>query len=247
MDGFSSATGAFRPQEQVSLRNIGDEIHMSRATLSLDGPLYDYLLDVSTREPALLKKLRAETASLPLANMQISPEQGQFMGLLVELICARRALEIGVFTGYSSLCVALALPVDGELIACDFDANWTAIAQRYWREAGVASKIDLRLAPALDTLDDLLESGNAGSFDFAFIDADKESYDAYYERALRLMRVGGLIAIDNVLWHGAVADSKHNDSETQAIRALNEKLHGDERVSLSLVPIGDGLTLARKR
>ena len=220
---------------------------MSRATLSLDGPLYDYLLDVSTREPAVLARLRAETAPLPLANMQIGPEQGQFMGLLVELIRARRALEIGVFTGYSSLCVALALPVDGELIACDVDANWTAIARRYWLEAGVASKIDLRLAPALDTLDDLLNSGNAGSFDFAFIDADKESYDAYYEHALQLMRAGGLIAIDNVLWHGAVADSSYNDSETQAIRALNEKLHGDERVSLSLVPIGDGLTLARKR
>ena len=220
---------------------------MSRATLPLDGPLYDYLIKVSTREPAVLRKLRTETASLPLANMQTGPEQGQFMSLLVELMGARRALEIGVFTGYSSLCIALALPTDGQLIACDIDADWTSIAQRYWREAGVASRIDLRLAPANETLDDLLNSGNAGSFDFAFIDADKESYDAYFESTLKLLRGGGLIAIDNVLWHGAVADPSRNDSETQAIRALNEKLHGDERVSLSLVPIGDGLTLARKR
>jgi caffeoyl-CoA O-methyltransferase len=179
--------------------------------------------------------------------MQIAPEQGQFMALLVELLGVRKALEIGTFTGYSALVVALAMPVDGRLIACDVSEEWTAIGRRYWEEAGVADKIDLRLGPALATLDELLAAGAEESFDFAFIDADKTGYDDYYERSLRLLRPGGLIAIDNVLWNGNLYDLSIDDPDTVAIRALNEKLHTDERVSLSLVPIGEGLTLARKR
>lgn len=179
--------------------------------------------------------------------MQIAPEQGQFMALLVQLLGATKTLDIGVFTGYSSLSVALALPPNGKIIACDVSEDDTAIARRYWRAAGVADKIDLRLAPALDTLDELLASGQAGTFDFAFIDADKRNYDAYYERSLQLIRPGGLIAIDNVLWAGRVADPQEQDNQTNTIRAFNEKLHHDERVTLSLVPIADGLTLALKR
>jgi caffeoyl-CoA O-methyltransferase len=179
--------------------------------------------------------------------MQISPEQGQFMRLLIQLIGAKKTLEVGVFTGYSSLSVALALPADGKIIACDVSEEFTAIARRYWQEARVAEKIDLRLAPALETLDELLATGQAKTFDFAFIDADKENYDAYYERSLQLIRPGGLIAIDNVLWSGRIADPHIQDESTQAIRALNQKLRNDERVTLSLIPIGDGLTLALKR
>lgn len=192
-------------------------------------------------------KLRQETASHPRSTMQISPEQGQFMRLLVQLIGAKKTLEVGVFTGYSSLSVALALPDDGKIIAADVSEEFTAIARRYWQEAGVADKIDLRLAPGLETLDRLLATGQAETFDFAFIDADKENYDGYYERSLQLLRPGGLIAIDNVLWSGQVADPENQDESTQSIRALNEKLHHDERVTLSLVPIADGLTLAIKR
>ncbi|HEY9799780.1 MAG TPA: class I SAM-dependent methyltransferase [Leptolyngbyaceae cyanobacterium] len=220
---------------------------MSAQTIGLDKQLYDYLLTTSIREPEILGKLRQETANHPYARMQISPEQGQFMRLLIQLLGAKKTLEVGVFTGYSSLSVALALPADGKIIACDVSAEFTAIARRYWQQAGVADKIDLRLAPAVVTLDALLTDGQAGTFDFAFIDADKENYDAYYERALQLVRPGGLIAIDNVLWSGRVADFQIQDQSTQAIRALNEKLHDDERVTLSLVPIGDGLTLALKR
>ena len=220
---------------------------MSRQTLNLTDRLYDYLLGVSLREPPLLARLRDETAKVPMAVMQISPEQGQFMALLVELIGARRTLEVGTFTGYSALAVALALPPEGRVITCDINEEMTAIARRYWTEAGVAGKIDLRLAPAVDTLDGLLADGQAGQFDFAFIDADKTNYLAYYERTLGLLRSGGLIAVDNVLWNGAVADPKRQDDDTSAIRAFNEALHADERVSLSLLPIGDGLTLARKR
>ncbi len=179
--------------------------------------------------------------------MQIAPEQGQFMALLIQLIGATKTLEIGVFTGYSSLCVALALPPTGKIVACDVSEEYTAIARRYWQKAGVTDKIDLRLAPALETLDQLLASGQAETFDFAFIDADKENYDHYYERSLQLVRPGGLIAIDNVLWFGQVADPQVQDNNTLALRALNDKLHHDERVTLSLVPIGDGLTLALKR
>ncbi|BAZ50195.1 O-methyltransferase family protein [Nostoc sp. NIES-4103] len=220
---------------------------MSSQTINLDSQLYDYLLSTSVREPEILWRLRQETASHPRARMQISPEQGQFMRLLVQLIGAKKTLEVGVFTGYSSLSVALALPADGKIVACDVSEEFTAIARRYWQQAGVADKIDLRLAPGLETLDALLADGQAGTFDFAFIDADKENYDGYYERSLQLLRPGGLIAIDNVLWSGRVANPQIQDESTQAIRALNKKLHDDERVTLSLVPIGDGLTLALKR
>ncbi len=181
------------------------------------------------------------------SSMQIAPEQGQLMAWLVELIGARRTLEIGTFTGYSSLAVALALPEDGTLVACDRSEEWTTVARRYWEEAGVTQKIDLRLGPAIDTLDGLLREDGEESFDFAFIDADKISYEAYYERALRLLRTGGVVAVDNTLWSGRVADPGVRDESTEAIRAFNEKLHADTRVTLSLVPIGDGLTLARKR
>jgi predicted O-methyltransferase YrrM len=220
---------------------------MSKKTLGLDNQLYDYVLSVSLREPDVLQQLREETARLPMAMMQIAPEQGQFMALLVQLLGATKTLDIGVFTGYSSLCVALALPPDGKIVACDISQQDTAIARRYWEAAGVADKIDLRLAPALETLDELLATGQAGTFDFVFIDADKRNYEEYYERSLQLIRPGGLIAIDNVLWSGRVADLQVQDARTQSIRAFNEKLHQDERVSLSLVPIADGLTLALKR
>ena len=220
---------------------------MSVATITMTEALYGYMLKATLREPELLARLRAETAALPSAGMQISPEQGQLMGLLVELIGARRALEIGVFTGYSSTVVALALPADGTLVACDVNADWTSVARRYWREAGVESKIELHVQPALQTLDALLARGQAGTFDFAFIDADKTGYDDYYERCLRLLRVGGLIAVDNTLWSGAVADEADQRESTRAIRALNAKITADARVTTSLIPIGDGLYLARKR
>ena len=222
-------------------------IFMSRQTLNLSDELYDYVLSVSLREPPLLARLREETAALPNSNMQISTEQGQFMALLAELLGARQVIEIGTFTGYSALAVARALPEDGRIIACDIDEETTAIARRYWEEAGVAEKIDLRLGPAVETIERLLADGKAGTFDFAFIDADKENYDAYFEGVLTLLRQGGLVLIDNVLWSGAVADLERQDKDTSAIRALNAKLHGDERVSLSLLPISDGLTLVRKR
>lgn len=220
---------------------------MSKRTIGLDEQLYSYLLSVSLREPEILQKLRQETANHPSGTMQISPEQGQFMRLLIQLIGAKKTLEVGVFTGYSSLSVALALPADGKIIACDVSEEFTAIARRYWQEAGVTNKIDLRLAPALKTLDNLLATEQAETFDFAFIDADKENYDGYYERSLQLIRPGGLIAIDNVLWSGRVADPQIHNESTQAIRTLNQKLRDDERVTLSLIPIGDGLTLALKR
>ncbi len=220
---------------------------MSSRTIAMTDKLYDYLLKVSLREPPLLAALRAETAKLPMAGMQISPEQGQFMALLAELIGARWAIEVGTFTGYSALCVAQALPPDGKLIACDISEEFTSVARRYWAKSGIADRIDLRLAPALDTLKSLLAGGGAGSFDFAFIDADKTQYDAYYEAILKLLRPGGLVTIDNVLWSGAVADGRKRDADTLALRALNEKLRTDKRITLSMLPIGDGLTLARKR
>jgi caffeoyl-CoA O-methyltransferase len=220
---------------------------MTKKTLGLNNQLYDYLLSVSLREPDILQQLREETAHLPNAMMQIAPEQGQFMALLVQLLSATKTLEVGVFTGYSSLCVALALPPNGKIVACDVSEEYTAMARRYWEAAGVADKIDLRLAPALETLDELLAAGLAGTFDFAFIDADKRNYEGYYERSLQLIRPGGLIAIDNVLWSGRVAEPQAQDNQTQVIRALNEKLHDDKRITLSMVPIADGLTLALKR
>jgi predicted O-methyltransferase YrrM len=220
---------------------------MSKQTLGLENHIYQYLLSVSIREPEVLTKLRQETAKHPRNIMQISPEQGQFMALLVQLMGAKKTLEIGVFTGYSSLVVALALPPEGKMVACDVSEEYTSIARSYWEQAGVADKIDLRIAPAIATLDQLIAAGETDTFDFAFIDADKSSYDDYYERALKLIRPGGLIAIDNVLWYGKVADSQIQDNRTKKLRALNEKIHQDERVTISMVPIADGLTLARKR
>jgi len=220
---------------------------MSSRTISVDDALYDYILGVSLRESNALVRLRAETKSLPDASMQISPEQGQFMTLLARLIGAQRAIEIGTFTGYSAICVASALPPGGVLVACDVSDEWTAIARRYWAEAGVEDRIDLRLGPALDTLDALVDEGGAGTYDLVFIDADKTGYANYYEGALTLLRPGGLICVDNVLWGGSVVNPAKQSDDTKAIRAFNEKLHNDERVDLSLVPIGDGLTLARKR
>lgn len=220
---------------------------MSRRTITITDPLYDYLLNATLREPELFRRLRAETAKLENAQMQISPEQGQFMRLLVELVGAGRALEIGTFTGYSALCIASALPPDGQLICCDVSAEWTAMARRYWQEAGLADKIDLRLGPGVKTLDSLLEQGEADAFDFAFIDADKENYDNYYERVLRLLRRGGLLALDNALSGGRVVKPKLDEVNARAIDALNRKIQRDERVTPSLVPVGDGLMLARKR
>ena len=220
---------------------------MTNRSIPLTDSLYEYLLSVSLREPELLLRLREETAALPNARMQISPEQGQFMALLARLLGAKRCLEVGVYTGYSSLSIALALPPEGRIVACDLSEPWTAIARRYWKEAGVEHRIDLRLGPALATLDSLLANGEAGGYDLAFLDADKEEYVAYYERALRLVRAGGLVIVDNTLWSGRVADPEVADADTVALRHFNEHLHRDERVDLSLVPIGDGLTLARRR
>ena len=220
---------------------------MSHFTIQVTSELHQYLQSVSVRDNDLLKALRAETAKEKLARMQISPEQGQFMALLIKLLGARRTIEVGVFTGYSALSVACALPENGQMIACDIDEGWTNIAQRYWEKAGVAHKIDLRLAPALETLDNLLLEGQQDQFDFAFIDADKENYQNYYERCLSLIRSGGLIAVDNVLWGGSVIKPEKQDIDTVCIRTFNEQLLRDERVDISLIPIGDGLTLARKR
>ncbi|MFN7087737.1 MAG: class I SAM-dependent methyltransferase [Burkholderiales bacterium] len=219
---------------------------MSRTTNALPDSIYQYLCAVSLREPAVLAELREVTRTLPRASMQLSPEEGQFIGLLVKMIGARKCLEVGVFTGYSSTCIALALPSDGKLIACDVSEEWTAIAHRYWEKAGVADKIDLRLAPGIEILDALLADGQAGTFDFAFIDADKGNYLNYYERALKLVRHGGLIGIDNTLWYGKPADPANHDPDTEAIREVNRRVHADARVMMSLVPIGDGLTLALK-
>jgi predicted O-methyltransferase YrrM len=220
---------------------------MSNTTLPLNEKLYRYLLDHSLRETELLRELREVTAQQEMSNMQIAPEQGQFMALLVELLGAERIIEVGTFTGYSALCMAQALPPQGELICCDLNREWTDIARSYWRKAGVEERIHLHLAPALDTLDRLLTEGEAGRFDLAFIDADKPNYLNYYERCLQLLRPGGLLLFDNTLWDGAVADPADQEPDTVAIRQLNQQLHQDERVSISLVPIGDGLTLARKR
>ncbi len=215
--------------------------------LPIGSELSAYMRRVALREPAILTRLREETARDPMERMQISPEQGQFMALLMHLMGARRTIEIGVFTGYSALAVALALPDDGHVVACDISEKWTSVARRYWREAGVAGKIDLQLRPALETLDELIAKGQAGNFDFVFIDADKENYANYYERSLALLRPGGLIAVDNVLWSGRVIDASANDADTRAIRAFNEKLMGDERVWLTMLPVRDGLTLACKK
>jgi predicted O-methyltransferase YrrM len=213
----------------------------------LPEPVERYVNEFITQETPVQRRLRAETATLPRARMQIGPDQGAILALLVRLIGARRALEVGTFTGYSALAVAAALPPDGRLITCDVSEEWTAVARRYWQEAGLAGRIDLRLGPAVETLAGLLREGGADTFDFAFIDADKESYDAYYEACLRLVRPGGLLAIDNVLWSGAVADPSQTDAETEALRALNRKVRDDPRVEACLLTVGDGVMLARKR
>lgn len=220
---------------------------MSNKSISVTDAIYGYLLSTSLREADVLKQLREETSHHIHHTMQIAPEQGQFMRLLVELIGAAKILEIGVFTGYSSISLALALPEQGRITACDINEDYTATARRYWQLAGVEDKIDLYLAPALDTLDKLIAEGHSGTYDMAFIDADKTSYDGYYERTLALLRTGGLLLIDNVLWNGQVVDSAFADEDTEAIRRLNEKIHADSRVSISLLPIADGLTLALKR
>ena len=219
---------------------------MSNKTLPLNNVLYEYILSVSLREPEVLARLRNESLQQSMSVMLSAPEQGQFMALLVQLLGARKCLEVGVYTRYSTLWVALALPPDGSVLACDISEQWSAIARRYWEQAGVSDRIELQLAPALETLDRQLEAGQAGSFDFAFIDADKENYINYYERTLQLLRSGGLMVIDNNLWSGSVADSTRQDAETCAIRSLNRHVHADHRVQISLLPVADGLTLARK-
>lgn len=221
--------------------------------IEVTAALTDYLCSVSLREEPVLAELRAETARLGgAARMQISAHQGQFMRLLAELVGVRRGIEVGTFTGYSALCTALAMPAEGRLVCCDVSEEWTAVGQRYWRRAGVEGKIDLRIAPAADTLDALAAAGGAGAYDWLFIDADKAAYETYYEKGLALLRPGGLVLVDNVLWDGDVARDPATldparDADTLALQAFNRKLHADRRVSLSLVPIGDGLTLARKR
>ncbi|MEG3438890.1 class I SAM-dependent methyltransferase [Pannus brasiliensis CCIBt3594] len=219
---------------------------MATQTLGLPPEFLEYYRSIACRESSILAELRRETGANPMAMMQIAPEQGQFMAFLVKLIGAKKTLEVGVFTGYSSLAVALALPEDGRVIACDVSEEYTTIARRYWEKAGVSGKIDLRVAPAVETLDNLLATGHGETFDFAFIDADKSNYDRYYEQSLELVRSGGVIAIDNVFWGGKVADAGTTDNRTKIIRSLNEKIHADKRVDISVVPIGDGLTLARK-
>lgn len=214
---------------------------------AFDERSYHYLLNNSVREPDVARRLREETQKHPHSQMQIGPDQGQFLQLLVQLLRARKTVEVGVFTGYSALWVALGLPDDGRIIACDVSEEYTAVARRYWQEAGVAKKIDLQLRPAVETLDELLNSGQAGTFDFAFIDADKTNYENYYERALKLIRTGGLIAIDNTIWSGRVANPAEQDADTVAIRNFNKKLYADERVTLVMLTVGDGVTLALKR
>jgi predicted O-methyltransferase YrrM len=220
---------------------------MANTSIGLPPDVHDYLVTHGVREPEILRRLRDETALLPEHGMQIAPEQGALLAMLVELIGARRCLEIGTFTGYSSLIVALAMPPDGTIVCCDVSHEWTAVARRYWAEAGVADRVDLRLAPALETLDDLLANGAASTFDFAFVDARKTEYPDYHERVIQLLRPGGLAAYDNVLWSGRVADASVDDADTRGLRRLNDRLAADERVSIAMLPIADGVTLARKR
>ena len=220
---------------------------MSNVSLGLPPNLQAYLVEHGVRESDILKRLREETALLPQHDMQIAPEQGAFMAMLVSLIGARRCIELGTFTGYSSLAVALALPADGRIVCCDLSEEWTSVARRYWSEAGVADRVDLRLGPALETLDELIAGGASGTFDFAFIDASKREYPDYHERILRLLRQGGLALYDNVLWEGGVIDEAMTDEDTMGVRRLNDRLVGDERVSISMIPVADGLTLVQKR
>jgi predicted O-methyltransferase YrrM len=220
---------------------------MANKTIGLSDELAAYVVKVGTREPAVLARLREETAAIPQHGMQIAPEEGAFLAMLVELTGARRCIEVGTFTGYSSTAVALALPDDGELVCCDVSQQWTSLARKYWDEAGVAAKVDLRIAPAAETLDQLLADGEEAAYDFAFVDADKSGYDGYYERLLRLVRPGGLIVFDNTLWSGRVLDPNAADEDTRAITTLNAKLADDERISLCLLPVADGVTLVRRR
>ena len=220
---------------------------MSSSVLNYNSDLRNYLWSVGIREPEILKKLRIETLKYKSALMQICPEQGAFMANLVRIMGVNKAIEVGTYTGYSSLAVALALPEKGTLVACDVSEEWTSVAKRFWEEAGVAHKIQLFLAPAQETLQAKIDSGESGTFDFMFIDADKTNYEIYYEKGLQLLRKGGLIIIDNVLWSGAVINYKINDQSTVALRNLNNLICKDERVDISMVPIGDGLTLAVKR
>jgi predicted O-methyltransferase YrrM len=241
-DADAEAQAAGATGRAVELR-----IAMSNATLGLPEDLHAYLLEVGVREPEVLRDLRAETAALPEHDMQIAPEQGAFMALLVELIGARRCLEVGTFTGYSSIAVALAMPPGGTMVCCDVSREWTDVARRYWERAGVADRIELRLGPALDSLDALLTEGQAATFDFAFLDADKVHYPEYADRAIALLRPGGLLAIDNVFWGGEITNPDADDDSVRAIRSMSRALAEDGRVSLAMVPIADGLTLARKR
>ena len=220
---------------------------MANKTMGISDDLAAYVVKVGTREPDVLARLREETAEIPQHNMQTAPEQGAFLALLVELIGARRCIEVGTFTGYSSTAVALALPEDGQIVCCDVSEEWTSLARKYWAEAGVSGKVDLRIAPATETLDQLVAGGQEATYDFAFVDADKAGYDAYYERLLRLIRPGGLIVFDNMLWGGDVLDTDPSDEDTKALQALNAKLARDERITLCLLPVADGVTLARRR
>ena len=220
---------------------------MANKTIGISEELAAYVVKVGAREPDVLARLRDETAAMPQHGMQIAPEEGAFLAMLVELTGARRCIEVGTFTGYSSTAVALVLPEDGRLVCCDVSEEWTSVARKYWDEAGVAGKIDLRVAPAAETLDQLLADGEEAAYDFAFVDADKTGYDGYYERLLRLVRPGGLIAFDNTLWGGQVLDQDSQDDDTRALQALNTKLAGDERITLCLLPVADGVTLARRR
>ena len=219
---------------------------MSTRTLGFDDTLHRYLLDVSVDEDPVARALRTRTAELEEHYMQISPEQGQFFKLLIRMTNAQQVVEVGTYTGYSALCLAQAVGARGRVVCCDISEEWTAIGQEFWQQAGVAERIDLRLAPALETLEQMRQDGEAGRFDFAFIDADKGNYQAYYEHLLDLVRPGGVIAVDNTLWSGRVADLSEQDPDTVAIREFNRMLANDSRVMVSLVPIGDGLTLARK-
>ena len=219
---------------------------MSSGILSYTSSLRQYVWQYGLREHPALKELRTETEKLPSSMMQICPEQGALMGNLIRLIAAKKTIEVGTYTGYSAMAVALALPDDGEVVACDVSEEWTSVAKKAWEKAGIANKIDLQLAPASNTLDALLAEGKEGSFDFAFIDADKTNYQIYYEQCFKLIRQGGVIVIDNVLWGGAVTDSNRNDADTEAIRELNQFIATDERVSISMIPVGDGLTVAVK-
>ena len=220
---------------------------MANRTINMDEKLYSYLLDMGLREPEVLARLREATEAEELSVMRSAPEQGQFMAMLIRLTGARRVIEVGTYTGYATLWMALALPEDGQIITCDISERWSFVARRFWEQAGVQDKVSLYLRPALQTLDELLEYDEAASFDFAFIDADKENYELYYERCLQLIRAGGVIVIDNVLWGGSVIDDAKHDSATEAIRAFNRKLKEDQRIELVMLPVADGMTLALKQ